>query len=121
MEKVTYEILPTVKVPTRRVTVGSLRALNKLGMFEEKFMNEVKELYLKPDELHDFILAVYDLNDKQKEELKKEVLENRCDNIILEELVKGYFDFFDKLQPNNNRLQELLKTSLDMTSKIKTS
>lgn len=116
-----YDLLPTVKVGLRPVTVGSMRVLNKFGMFEEKFINEVKELYLKPHELHEFILAVFDLNDEQKAELKKEAEDNNCDNINLEEMIRGYFDFFDKLQPNNNRLQELLKSSMDTILKTKAS
>lgn len=126
MEKLLYDIHPAVSVPLKRVTVGGLAVLERIGVFNDKdnALNEVKELYLKPKELFDFVKAVFVLTEEQRGIIEKELLgaENIEEiDIIVEEIVRGYWDFFDKLQPSNERLLKLLKPLMDSALKTETS
>lgn len=112
-----YEIYEGVKVQLNKVTPKAIKVLKKIGVFnsdKEKAINEIEEIYLNKDTMLDFIQAVYKVTDEQIEKVKADI-----DNVSIEDVLRGYWDFFDKLNPPLERWIPLLKNLLSSNPSAK--
>lgn len=118
-----YKILPHVTVELEMVTVGAVRVAEELGLMnnEDEAINEVKELYLVPDQLKRWIYSMFKLTDEQKQAIEDDLSTSNGDHIILEEVVRGHRNFHKKLQPSPEEFQELLKNFLTLKSETNSS
>jgi len=95
---------------------GQVKCLKSLGLFnsKDKAVNEVEEIYLNPESLVNLIEAVYDVTPEELEKIRSDI-----DNVSIEDVLIGYWDFFDKLNPPVEKWIQLLKNSTNLTQTTK--